>query len=322
VRLGLVGLLVPALLVTACGSQVKQGAVTGTPTPTGIAFPEVTATATPAAFDQPTPTATVSASPGGRGTSSARASATPSASPSDTTALGRDPLLLVGWWRVATPAGELDLGLGEDGFVVHPCGESNVGWAASPTGLFVASGYGGDGSCYEQPPRPDLTWLESAGAFAVSKDHLLLVDGAGTPVARGVREQPPGDRKPFALTPALRTRLADSTQLPQGVRPITAKQLQRRWVPKGNDAGNGKAYVVFAKDRLWSGSDGCNGAGGRYSFGDFGELLTTTGPQTLIGCDTSPAPDWVSRARRLGLVDGALAVYDAKAVLLGGLYRG
>jgi hypothetical protein len=223
---------------------------------------------------------------------------------------------------VATAAGEVDLGLGEDAAVVHPCGKSMIGWAASPTGLFVGAGYGGDGSCYERPPRPDLGWLEASFTFAVSKQRLLLVDESGKVVARGVREQPPRDNEPFALTPRLRARLADAKQLPQGVRPITAKQLQRRWVPKGAYAGNGRAFVAFADDRTWTGSDGCNGAGGRYSLGDFGEVLTTSGPTTLIGCENSPAPVWVTQARRLGLVNGTLPLYDAEAALIGRLYQG
>jgi hypothetical protein len=318
VRVGLVGLLVPALLVAACGSEVKPPAATPTPTASlGLPFPVVTDTATPAP-DAPTPTVTPTAVTSATGTPSPTASPTPSTAPSSSTALGRDARLLVGWWRVATSAGQADLGLGEDGRVVVASCSSDVTWAASPTGLFVAASYGYDGGCSGQ--RPDLRWLEGAFAFAVSTDRLLLVDASGTAVARGTREQPPSGHEAFTVPPGLKARLADAKQLPQGVRPVTATQLQRRWVPKGQYSGGGKAFVTFGKDRAWTGSDGCNGAGGRYGFGDFGEVVSIAGASTQIGCQNSPAPQWVTKARRLGLVEGVLALYDGNATLLGRLY--
>ena len=320
VRLRLVGLLLPALLVAGCGSEVKQGALEPSPTPT--AADEIPWPTPPPATSTPTPSSTAVALTAS-GTPSPSSSAVPSATPSPEP-LTRNPLALVGWWRVATKAGQVDLGLGDDGKVVHPCGDSDVAWRASPTGLFLAAGIGGDGSCYLNPPRPDLSWLESAWAFAVSGQRLLLVDDAGVVVARGVREQPPADHSAYKVTPALTTRLASAQQLPQGIRPVTAKQLARRWVPHGKEAAGGKAFVTFTATRTWSGNDGCNGASGRFDLGDFGEYLTVTGPSGGVACSyESPATTWAMDARRLGVdpQDGSLVLYDAKAHLLGRLYK-
>ena len=80
-------------------------------------------------------------------------------------------------------------------------------------------------------------------------------------------------------------------------------ELAGKWIPVG-DAASTDPHVVFGDDGTWSGSDGCNGAQGRWAVDDAGAFLATAGAMTLIGCEGAPVPTWVASARSAGL-DGA-----------------
>jgi len=302
------------LATTACGTRVREVRPASTPTPT--ASPSATATATPGAWASPVPT-TGSPSPSASAAVSATAAATASTSP---TAAARREFALVGWWRVTEPAGAGTLGLGEQLVVVHTCGRTVGAWAASPSGLFLAYPQGGDPSCYRQPPRPDVRWLEQGRSYAITRDALVLKGYDGAVVARATRTTPPAGYGEPTVTPALRARLAAPKPLPAAITAATAVSLPDRWEPRGEDAGNGKGYVAFARAGVWTGSDGCNSVGGAYAVGARGELLTLAYPSTLVGCDRTEAPDWVSRARAAGHGKGTLVLYDAKGVFLGRLH--
>jgi hypothetical protein len=70
------------------------------------------------------------------------------------------------------------------------------------------------------------------------------------------------------------------------------------------------------------GSDGCNGFGGRFAVGPEGSLVAINGDAGGgVACDTSPAPYWVSEARRVALDDGQLVLFDGVGKSLGRLRR-
>lgn len=261
-------------------------------------------------------------------------SAPPAASPTAAPAPSpepRDPLALVGRWHVDGPgiAAGTALVLGEELHVFLRCGVLDGTWEADgPQGLFVAMTYGGDSACYPAGQDPSPDWLDDARSFAVEGEQRTLRDAAGTVLVRlrpGARPTVGPNRSDQAaaepqLTPRLRERLAEPAPLPPGAEPISAAQLQRRWVPV--DVANPKVELVFAADGRYSGSDGCNGEGGRYALGRQGRLVGIGGPSTAIGCDGAPVGSWVDRAGRAALVDGELVLYDADAQVLGRLRPG
>jgi hypothetical protein len=249
-----------------------------------------------------------------------RAAPTSSADGATTSTSQRgNPQQLVGWWRVTEPEDGGHLGLGENGYVLHPCGASDISWRASPSGLFVAAVFGGDGSCYEKPPRPDVSWLDPARSYEVTDETLILRGSDGSVVVRATREAAPPGRDEMHLTPALLEAMATPADLPEGVTAVTATDLVGRWGARGGI--NPRAYASFAADGMRRCSDGCNGDGGRYVLGEGGEFLTTFGVTTLVACNNAPLPVWVGDAHRLGLEDGALLLYDAKGKLLGRLWQ-
>jgi hypothetical protein len=302
------------LVTTACGTRVREV------TPSPSATPSTPA---PSASASPSASPSSSASPSPAGSAGPTAGGSPSASPGSSASPAgpaTGALRLVGWWQVTQPAGAGHLGLGDDLVVVHPCGRTLGSWAASPSGLFLALPRGGDSSCYAKPPRPDVRWLEQGRSFALSGQELVLRGYDGQVVGRATREKAPSGQQERQVTDTLRERLAAPAPLPDGPDPATATSIVRRWEPRGTDAGNGNGYVAFARSGVWSGSDGCNSAGGAYALGADGELLTASYPTTAVGCDSTPAPAWVARARSAGLRGEALELYDGDGALLGRLY--
>jgi heat shock protein HslJ len=278
-------------------------------------------------------TATAAPSPTAASPSPSRSpAATPRVDPSPTApATPRTAAALVGRWYVDGPdvAPGTALVLGEELSLFLPCGVLDGAWEADgPQGLFVALTFGGDSTCFTDGSDAAPSWLTAARRFAVDGDARTVLDGADRPLVRlrpGARPTVGPNRSGSAaaepqLTPRLRARLADPAPLPADARPLTTEQLQRRWVPVEVEAP--AVELRFGSDGRYTGSDGCNGAGGRYVLGRHGRLLAAGGPSTSMGCRGAPVGYWVDAAARAGLVDGDLMLYDADAQVLGRLRAG
>lgn len=248
-----------------------------------------------------------------------------------------DPSRLVGSWHLEAagePAGAiLTIGDRVDGgmLLFHPCGMLSGTWRANRQAMFVASLDGGDGSCFGKGEggRALLTppWLTSAVAFAASGADETLLDARGSVVATlrpGAHPTiGPNDTSDYALRPVVTEQMRQSwrepAQLPQGVRPASAMDVQRTWKPLGSRPSH--AFLTFGAEGRYHGSDGCNGVGGAYVLGREGVVLATSGPMTLIGCENSPLPSWVAQAGRLGLRDGRLLFVSPTGKVLGEAVR-
>jgi heat shock protein HslJ len=93
---------------------------------------------------------------------------------------------------------------------------------------------------------------------------------------------------------------------------VTADQLVGTWVTGENyDDALEVPFVSFGADGGWTGSDGCNGAGGTWELGDGGALTTTADPSTLIGCDGAALPAFVGDAAEVEVNDGTLRLIGA-----------
>ena len=215
-----------------------------------------------------------------------------------------DPLALVGWWRGAA-TGETVV-IDPSRFEVRtgtPTAEGS--WVGDSAGRFLARGYG------ESP-----AWVAAA--------ERVLVDRAGAPVARLVPApagavtgaadpaRPPSDLELRARRPV--------APLPSGLAPVG--DLTGRWVPT-DDVGHRPAFVAFAADGTWTGSDGCTGTGGTWLTGPDGAFLATARTvMTFVACPGVGVAPQVGAARRIG-TDGATAVFlDADGASVGRFRRG
>ena len=86
-------------------------------------------------------------------------------------------------------------------------------------------------------------------------------------------------------------------------------------MPAGNPAG----YVEFKADGSYEGSDGCNGVGGRWRITSGGTFLSTSGPETAVGCNNSMIDSWVAAARGIAVSNGDLLMLGADGTVLGSL---
>ncbi|MBV9293091.1 MAG: META domain-containing protein [Frankiales bacterium] len=250
-----------------------------------------------------------------------------------------DPTRLVGSWHL-TAAGEdpgaiLTIGDRESGKLVlfRRCGMFFGGWRANPHGLFIGDLYGGDQSCYLPAKNPAWPWLDRVTGFRTDGSAMLLLDRAGATVARltpGAHPHAgPNDSTTYAgppvVTKAIRDQVRDPAPLPAGLRPAPASDVLGRWLPVvGHEQKSpvaDRAFVAFGRDGRYTGSDGCNGAGGRYVVGPDGLLLATSGASTAIGCANSPVSEWPARAGRVGLRHGRLVFVSPTGTILGEVTR-
>ena len=69
-------------------------------------------------------------------------------------------------------------------------------------------------------------------------------------------------------------------------------------------------FLELDAEGSWTSSDGCNGSMGRWTAGDDGRVLATSGASTLIGCHNVPVDQrWVTAARA-GFDGAALVLLD------------
>jgi heat shock protein HslJ len=141
------------------------------------------------------------------------------------------------------------------------------------------------------------------GALAVAVLTAVLVAGNGGGSAHA--DEVSGRLGPPAPVPA------DSTR------------LLGRWVPvSGAGAGSPRPpFVDFGADGRWTGSDGCNGQGGRWTLGRDGAFHATADPSTMMACDGEPVGRWLTSATRAGFASDELVLRGASGVEQGRLRR-
>lgn len=244
-------------------------------------------------------------------------------------------LKLVNRWIVhayRTTQGQLVLGDAVDGGLVlfKSCGQLEGNWSADGEGNFVAQLSGGDSSCFDRAADPTIVpWLDQASTFTVTDHGVELNDSSGKVVARLTPSHtlPPRsstDSDGFRVakvTTALRDRLSPAAPLPASLSPVDERSIIGWWRPVGSNL-NPNAYLAFEPGGMASGSDGCNGAGGRYDVAGDGGLLAVTGPSTDVRCANSGAVDDFPLAARAGLdSSGRLTLTDRAGKVLGAFTR-
>ena len=254
-------------------------------------------------------------------------SAAPTTTPAETPG-GSQALELVGLWRVSGAAGESDetwLRLEAGQFQLwRDCGMITGSWNAGER-AFLAAVNGASGGCADSTP-PEIPWLDSVTAYEPAEAGWRLTDESGAVMASLAIDGAPEPidtaaqsyAEPPVIDDAVRAAFRPAAPLPEPLEPATGAGLQGRWTPVDAPAAS-KALVEFRNSGTWGGSDGCNSSGGRWAVEGEGELLTTSGPSTLIGCDNIPVPGWVAAARLAGFDGDELVLLDVSGVELGRL---
>ncbi|GAB3036101.1 hypothetical protein GCM10027052_12820 [Parafrigoribacterium mesophilum] len=243
---------------------------------------------------------------------------------------------LVNLWRVSGAEGEAAdtwLRLDAQEFQLwRDCGMITGSWKAS-SGLFLAAAWGAMGDC-ATGSLPFVPWLEDVTGYAATAGGFKLSDSAGRVLASLTGDGAPQPipaaaefyTKPPRITPELQKALRTPSKLAAQLTPATVQTLLGTWVPVAY-AVKTNPHVTFTDNGRWTGSDGCNGAQGRWVVGRDGELLTTSGPSTLIGCEGAPVPAWVAQATaagfdRAGSDAARLLLFDRDGNEIGRLKRG
>lgn len=242
-----------------------------------------------------------------------------------TPTVSADPMALVGMWKLQVDGKDAGvLRVAEEMTLFQDCGGLEASWEASHDGGFIAFNAGGSSSCYTGNVPQLPTWVHAARGFRVDGDTRVLVDEAGRTLVTllpGGKPRIPSTMSAeyYSTVPTpsaqLAKRMAEPAPLPSALTAATETTLTRRW----QAPDNAKAYLEFHADASFSGSDGCNGEGGRWSLGPSGELLTVSGGHTLIGCGNSQAGSWLAAAARAGIDGDQLVLLDADAHELGRL---
>ena len=182
---------------------------------------------------------------------------------------------------------------------------------------------------------PIVPWLSAVSAFAQTDGGYELLDAGGEPVATltsdGAPPETPGLDPSVSEVPEVTAEVealfATPAPLPAGLEPV--EEFVGRWLPVVPEATADEAeqpttepYVEFAADGTWSGSDGCNGHGGRWAATAEGNLIATAGPSTLIFCEGAPVGGWLSATALAGTSDGELVLLDSAGTELGRLAQG
>lgn len=220
------------------------------------------------------------------------------------------PADLIGNWRVEgapeedgavlriAPEADLSLWL--------RCGQLTGSWSANAAQLLVLSFSGGSGECDVQKAY-NSSWLYSVTGYRRGEAGPELTDASGGVVARllpGGRPTPgpnilPSEAEEPGLTEQSRPHWQQLPDLPPSVQPVPRETLLGKWGIAGADkVGRPQVpHATFEAGGRWSGSDGCNRTSGRWTLGDGGALVTTTGPQTLAGCaNVMVLPEHIARA--------------------------
>lgn len=236
------------------------------------------------------------------------------------------PISLIGLWTVADAGEEagtvLRIAPKKQLSLWRTCGALTGSWAAAQD-LFLGEVNGGGETCQ---PVQNPSWLRDATGYQSVGDARVLVDRNGKQVARLVpggkpkvgSGVDPAEAAPPVITDEDRAELTRTPQVPATLTRVEPKLIVGRWVPV---AAAGPAYAEFKDDSTWTGSDGCNGNGGRWT-ATASSMLATAGPSTLMACDGAPVPTWLTSTAAAGLADGVLVLLDPTGAEVARLKKG
>lgn len=234
----------------------------------------------------------------------------------------QEPQELVGSWQVmgdpAIDGREVRLHAG--GRVSLRDGACVLGgsWSATESGLMIMSMSAATNECRDLEEAFD--YFQGVQRYGLMADTVRLDD-----LADGTVAVLSGHTSPAALDELFVPR-DPAPELPVGVHAPSVEVLTAsRWIPVetvGSDRwpDRTRPQALFAVSGRWSGHDGCNGLGDRWSMDvETGEWLAGIGGQTDIGCDNVDVSGVVGPARAVGLDGNQLVFYASDGVETGRL---
>lgn len=226
-----------------------------------------------------------------------------------------DPSALVGLWRVsgvATEGVDTFLRLGPELVVWSKCGVTFGSWVARGSAFLADASEFDSADCVTGDLGETIPWLAQASSFSETADGIALLKADGSVVATltidGLPPKSSSYNDRYRDQPTSAMYVDDELELPQGV--SAPGDITGRWVDPNSP--NDEAFIEFASDGFWSGSDGCNGVSGRWAIGQDGAFLMTSGPTTLVGCTRSDASSQVLSSALVGATDQGLTFYDSQ----------
>jgi heat shock protein HslJ len=249
-----------------------------------------------------------------------------SALPADPSAGGRtEPKPLVGVWTAKGGGAEegvtLALSANGDLRLRLSCGFLLGSWRGRHGG---PAGHRGERRQRLPGGGPGRAALAGRHRRIPDRGNPVLLDARGVPAVRllPAAADLPKTGVGTAAGPAERSQLGPAAPLPAGLAPATRDALAGRWVPAGDTKRRPEpAFLQLLSSGEWLGSDGCNGRGGRWTIGQAGAILATSGISTLMACDNAPIAGWLGDARRAGLDGAQLVLLDESGKELGRLTR-
>jgi hypothetical protein len=224
----------------------------------------------------------------------------------------QDPQELVGSWQaMGEPAIDgREVRLHAGGRVSLRDGACVLGgsWSATPSGLMIMSINSATSECRDLSDA--FEYFQGVQRYQLMPDAVRLSSLAGGTVAVLTEHVPPADPDEVFVP-------RDSApDLPVGVHAPSLEVLTTGlWIPVetvGSDRwpDRTRPQASFAVGGRWSGYDGCNGLGDRWSMDvTTGEWLAGIGGQTEIGCDNVNVSAMVGPGRALGLDGDELVFY-------------
>lgn len=224
------------------------------------------------------------------------------------------------WVQIGSPYSPHDLTLWRE------CGAIS-GWWLPGAGAMLTSIESWSGACGDDAGGVD--WLLAVDGFAADGEDRVLLDAEGEVLATlsldGEPPPHPDVADELRTQPELTEEQAAELDvrpepLPDGAEPAAAEEVLGRWVPV--ETYETDPFIELLDDGTWTGSDGCNGLGGRWLLDDELVLLVISGPQTLIGCEGENLGSMLVGSAWL-VVDGdTLTFYDAEGTVIGEAARG
>jgi heat shock protein HslJ len=239
---------------------------------------------------------------------------------------GAGPISLVGLWTVADtdeePGTVLRIAPKRQLSLWRTCGALMGSWAGAQDVFLGKLDDSGDRCRGATTP----SWLGDATGYGSLGGDKILVDRNGKQLARLVpggkpkvgSDIDPAEAAPPVITDEDRAELTQTAQLPAGLTRVEPASIVGRWVPVGAAS---PAFVEFRDDRTWTGSDGCNGNGGRWT-ATTSSMVATAGPSTLMACDGAAIPSWLAGTAMAGLDNGVLVLLGPKGTEVARLKKG
>ena len=102
---------------------------------------------------------------------------------------------------------------------------------------------------------------------------------------------------------------------------VESDQIVGTWTIDDTFDSPEQPFLAIAEDGTWTASDGCDRVQGTWELGDDGELLTTSGPSTLMACEGAQLPLAITAATTVEISGEKLIIHSSSGSTVTTLVR-